>query len=291
MNSFALWACGAAATGKSCICEAAVLPLDFVLIDVDQTYDELLKKYELSWNDIIENGENREYTKTLRYARRLAERLTGEEDANGLVDPHKFIASLTQAVRDNRIKDDYAGQFIDIVQTKIGKVSMPGDSFRKIVFPMMSDWDDPLDYLKDKNPVTRGHVLAVARELTRRRLVSSRNHKKNLLFVETGGQTGRLINLKKALETEGYHTFLLWFYLESVKNARRRNETRGASGGRSLKTEIIQRSFQVAKHARDQLVREFQPNTFEIDNTREGNEYIQAKIEQVRAIVQQWMTG
>ena len=187
MNSFALWACGATATGKSCICEAAVLPLGFELIDVDQTYEALLKKYKLSWDDIIENGDNREYTKALQYARRLAERLTKEEGAKGLVDPHKFIASLTQAARDSKIMDDYARQLIDIIQTKVGKVSMPGDSFRKVVFPMMSDWDDPLDYLKDKKPVTRGHVLAVAREMTRRRLVSSRNHKKKSPFCGNRG--------------------------------------------------------------------------------------------------------
>ncbi len=291
MNSFALWACGAAATGKSRICEAAVLPLGFELIDVDQTYEVLLKKYKLSWDDIIENGESREYTKALQYARRLAERLTKEEDAKGLVDPHKFIASLTQAARDSKIRDDYAGQLIDIVKTKVGKVSMPGDSFRKVVFPMMSDWDDPLDYLKDKKPVVRGHVLAAAREMTRRLTVSSRKDKKNLLFVETGGQTGRLVNMKQALEAEGYRTFLLWFYLQSVDDALRRNEARSASGGRSLGAEVIQRSFQVSQRSRDQLVSEFQPNAVEIDNTREGNEYIQSKIKEVRSIVRQWMTG
>ncbi len=290
INRFAIWACGAAAAGKSCISEAAVLPLGFELIDADQTYEVLLKKYKLSRDDIIENGESREYTKALRYARRLADRLSKKEGAKGRVDAHEFIAGLTQAVREIKLGDEYARQLIDIVQAKAGKISMPVDSFRKAVFPLMSDWDDPLDYLKDKKPVTRGHVLAVAREMTRRSTANSRNDKMNLLFVETGGQTGRLVNMKKALETEGYHTFLLWFYLDSVDDVLRRNEIRSASGGRRLNTDIIQRSFQVAERAREQLVKEFHPNAIEVDNNQDGNQYIQSKIAEIRTVIDQWMT-
>ena len=51
-KTFAIWVCGPPATGKNSICEPAILPLDYELIDVDKIYEELLKKYKLNFENI-----------------------------------------------------------------------------------------------------------------------------------------------------------------------------------------------------------------------------------------------
>ncbi len=287
-KSFAVWACGAPATGKSRICESAVLPLGFELIDVDETYENLLLKYKLNFNQITENSGTREHTKAIRYARRLAERLSKEAGSDGVVEPDAFIANLDEAARTSKLRRDSARLLIDLVRSRAYTGPIPSDSFRKAVFPLMSDLDDPLDFLDDKEPVTRDDILAVAREITRRRIDDNRGDGKDLLIVETGGQTGKLLNLKAALEAEGYQTFLLWFYLERVEDAQRRNDTRKTSGGHHLEAAIIQRSFEVASRTRDRLIGEFLPNALEIDNTPEGDPYIRARIKEVNSIVRQW---
>jgi hypothetical protein len=286
---FAIWACGAPASGKSRICEAAVIPMGFELIDVDKTYEELLIKYKLSC-DHITDEENSEPTKAIQYTRRMAEKLAKEESNNGLVDPDMFIARMKQAVHAGKLKEDFADPLADKIRRKVNE-PIPCDSFLKAFFPKMCDYDDPLDYLKNKKPVNHAHILAVAREITRRHIINSRNNRGNLLFVETGGQTGRLINMKKALTAEGYRTFLLWIYVKDLNELIRRNNARKTLGGRGLDLAIIKHSFQVALRTREKLLIEFHPNAAEIDNEQNGTEYILARIKEIQSIVRKWMAG
>lgn len=286
---FAIWACGAPASGKSRICEPAVVPMGFELIDVDKTYEELLIKYKLSCDNITDD-ENRDPTKAIQYSRRMAEKLAREESANGLVDPNMFITRLRQVVQAGKLKEDFAEQLADKIRRKINE-PIPCDSFRKSFLPKMSDYGDPLDYLKNKKPVTHAPILAVAREITRRHIINSRNNRKNLLFVETGGQTGRLINMKKTLTAEGYRTFLLWIHVKDLNELIRRNNARKTLGGRCLDLAIIQHSFQVALRTREKLLTEFHPNAAEIDNEQNGAEYIRARIKEIQSIVRKWMAG
>jgi predicted ABC-type ATPase len=162
-------------------------------------------------------------------------------------------------------------------------------ALKQDLWPKMTDWPDPLDYLADKQPLTHGHLQAVAREITRRALAEGRKERNNLLVVETGGHTGKILNTRQALQREGYETFLVWVGLRSLDDALRRNRARGLAGGRCLHSEITQRSFTVAQEARDKLVETFEPSMLMIDNSEDGEERLGGRISDVKAAICEWM--
>ena len=73
----------------------------------------------------------------------------------------------------------------------------------------MSEYKDPMDYLKNNKPTTN-RVSVVAREQTSRLKVESLEKLRNICFVETGGQIGRIKNEKAAMEKMGYSTFIVY---------------------------------------------------------------------------------
>jgi predicted ABC-type ATPase len=285
----AVWACGPAASGKSRICEPAVLPLGFELADADNQYEELLKKYNLGPGiPDIGKAEQEEFQAEFS-ARRAAERLLYSADSDGQIAPQTFLETLRKKVEEGKFNPGYLQQLSRKILDKVGPAPIPGETFLKTVLPEMGDWQDPLDYLRGQESVTPTKLLMVAKEITRRRILAGGSKGQNLLVVETGGLWGSLIDTKEALEENGYRTFLLWMQLDSVEAALRRNEMRRAAGGRGLSERIIRRSFQMTALAREILLEEFAPHTAEIDNTSEGEEHIQARIEEVRTRVQQWL--
>jgi predicted ABC-type ATPase len=160
----------------------------------------------------------------------------------------------------------------------------------KAIWPKMADLIDPLDYLEDKETLTQDHLYVVAREITRRALVKSREERRNLLIVETGGQTGKTLNTRKLLGQMGYETFLVWVELSSLDDALRRNRARGAAGGRCLPAEIVERSFTAARKAREKLIEAFQPCVLTIDNSEDGEAPLGNRIEEVREAIRTWLS-
>ncbi|HEY7215564.1 MAG TPA: hypothetical protein VIC28_13120 [Thermoanaerobaculia bacterium] len=157
--------------------------------------------------------------------------------------------------------------------------------------PKMADWGDPLDYLADKQPPTHGHLYAVAREITRRALVTGREERKSLLIVETGGQADKTLKTNQTLKLAGYKTFLIWVSLRSLEDALRRNYARKAAGGRRLHAAIVERSFTVAQEVRGRLVDAFEPAVFAVDNSEDGGGSLGDRIREVRAVIGDWMAG
>ena len=154
----------------------------------------------------------------------------------------------------------------------------------------MRDWEEPRDYLADKRPVRRNHLKAVARELARRRYVELSARRADLLLVETGGETARLLRRKRALEEDGYGTLLIWIEMRSLAEARRRNRARRCSGGRSLPEDVLVHSFEVARRTRRLLFQDFQPHVEEFDNSERGKGALRDHVARVRAAVEDWLS-
>lgn len=283
----AVWVCGCAASGKTEIGRSAVLPLGFELIDTDRVFEELLRRYGLSLEIPAPTAEEQELARRGAAARRIAQRLAGEQGDR--VDPRRLIERLAAAAGEGSLAREEAGLLAETVRTRLGAGAVTRESLQKTLWPRMMDWADPLDYLADKQPPTRDHLQAVAREITRRSLVEGGEARKNLLIVETGGQTGKTLNTRNVLALAGYETFLVWVDLRSLDDALRRNRARGAAGGRCLPAEIVERSFRVAREARRKLIEAFQPSVLAIDNSEEGEAPLGDRIREVRAAVGAWL--
>jgi hypothetical protein len=284
----AVWVCGCAASGKTEIGRSVVLPLDFVLIDTDQVFEELLWRHRLSFQIPAPTAEEQERVRRGAAARRIAQRLAGEQGES--VDPRRLVDRLAAAVGEGSLEREDAELLAAAVRTKVGTRAVSQESFQRAIWPKMTDWTDPLDYLEDKQPLTQDHLYAVAREITRRSLVAGREEGKGLLIVETGGQTGKTLNTRNLLELVGYETFLVWVGLRSLDDALRRNRARGVAGGRCLPAEIVQRSFTVACKAREKLIAAFQPSVLAIDNSADGEAPLGDRIREVRAAIDAWLS-
>tara|TARA_Y100000034_G_scaffold136371_1_gene212441 strand:+ start:2042 stop:2794 length:753 start_codon:yes stop_codon:yes gene_type:complete len=231
----AVWVVGGAASGKSTIAENAIVrQLKFELIDVDEPFEKMLKKFSLS--SVIEKP------------------------------PPKTAA-----------------------QKAADKLKTP---------VKMSDLEDPMDFFKDKKPSTLG-ASAVAREITKRRNIEVTEARKNVVFVETGGQIGAIKNKKKALEDLGYKTFIVFVGVHPELNLNKpkdfqkvldtlidRGQQRLRAGGRGLDPKILETSLKQTQKVKDQLVPIFGRNKLFIDTT-DGNPT--KNIAKTKRTIQTWM--
>jgi predicted ABC-type ATPase len=285
----AVWACGAGASGKSRICESAILPLGFELIDVDNLYEKLLRQYHLGTDIPDSSPEEKEEYRAEFTARCETERAIYKRGPERLFDHRAFLDQLTEKAGERGTNERYLQLLAEKIRTKLGNELVSGETFLEVIFPEMGDWADPMDYLKEQERVTPTKLLMVAKEITQRRIERCSAEQRNLLIVETGTLFGKLIDTKERLEEERYRTFLVWLKLESEMDALRRNEMRRAAGGRGLSNQIIRRTFEMAGLAYEILLQKFAPHTTEIDNTPEGEAQMHARVTEVRRAVSQWM--
>ena len=285
----AIWVCGAAASGKSRIAEAAILPLGFELVDVDQWYEDLARRHGLRPDRVEPSGEEKEREKAARRSRARAERLFQGVSSGGWTDPVAFLETLRAAVAEGEIDSRTARDLAAEVRTKVGVEPVPSEALRQALWPRMADWADPLDALRERAELSLEYVLAVARELARRSIATARAERKDLLFVETGGQTGKVLKLKEALEEEGYRTFLVWVAVRTSEIARRRDAARRTSGGRGLDPAILDRTFAIAERSRPLLTAAFNPDFIEIDNSDEGEASLEKALLEARGRARRWM--
>ena len=288
---YAVWACGAASSGKSTIAPAAVQPLGFDLADLDETFEQLLIKYELtnSIPDISPREKERLHAEHI--ARQAAEALLAEDDTDGMIDPKVFIVRLSKSLHENNLTLRYVLEMEKFIREKIGMDPVAGERFLKEICPEMADWDTPEEFLYDRPVINPFHILMVAREITRRKICDALEHKKNILIIDRGAILIKVLETKKKLEDNGFRSFLLWFGLENIQLAVERNTQRAEAGGRKDTPKIINRSFQMTSLAKDLLISQFSPNTASIDNTPTGDQHIEAQIEKTTAIIRDWMAG
>jgi predicted ABC-type ATPase len=283
----AVWVCGAAASGKSRIAEGAVLPLGFELLDVDTHYERLAASHQ--GGSVSEAPEDRGRVRSGAKTRRAAERLAVRLSSGGWIDPRAFAEELEAEVELGVLEAGEARRLADESRKRFGEEPVAGRVFRSALWPKMADLADPEEYLQGRPTVTRQHLLVVARELVRRQIERARSGGRNLLFVETGGQTGRLLRRRRELRADGYGTFLVWVSISSPTLARRRNALRRRAGGRALPEAAIVRSFAVAERVQERLVEAFSPDVLEIDNSPEGEEALRRAVRRVRRHLGAWI--
>lgn len=264
--------------------------LGFRLIDVDEPFEELLAHYGRS-PGAHGSGVHRHDDRLRQAVRRLGEGMVEElaEAAGGEVAPEAFVAGLRTAVTAGKLDSYYARRLTERVRERVGNAPMAAQAFRRAVLPRMSDWEDPRDYLASQDEVTAGHLWAVAEELTRRTFQAARAAREDLLLVETGGRSGTLLRRKGTLEAEGYRTFLVWVSVARAADAVRRNQIRGAAGGRLLDPNDLRTSFRAAQRAYRRLLPAFEPHVLAIDNQREAPEAVEDHARRVRRHVQAWL--
>jgi predicted ABC-type ATPase len=289
--TYAVWACGPASSGKSTIAAAAVQPLGFELADLDATFEELLTKYELT-NTIPDiSPKEKERLHAEHIARQTAEALLAEDDADGIIDPKIFLVRLSKALHENNLTLKFVLELEKIIREKVGMKLQEGDVFLKEICPEMGDWETPEEFLFDRPVINPFHILLVAREIIRRKISDALEHKKNILIIDRGAILIKVLETKKQLEGNGFHSYLLWFGLDNIQLAVERNLQRAEAGGRKDTPKIISRSFQMTSLARDLLISQFNPNTASIDNTPTGDQHIEAHIEKAATLIKDWMAG
>ena len=144
--------------------------------------------------------------------------------------------------------------------------------------PAMKDLADPEDYFKTKKKITTNHASVVAREKTARLKDSTLAQKQNVVFVETGGQIGRIKNEKKAMEAMGYRTFVVYVgpyvdpdlekpavYKKFKDLIVKRGEKRRKGGGRGLDEKILETSLKQSIKVKKELLPLFKKDVFFVD--------------------------
>lgn len=285
----AVWFCGSPACGKSRIGEQAVLPLGFELIDTDAVYEDLAQRYRLGLEIVPPSAAEKRRFQVLAAARRTARSVVEESAAEGRIVLGRLVERLERSAGEGRLERQYCSDLVARIHERLGSGTVTAESFHLSIWPRMADLGDPLDYLEEPEEVTQERLRVVAREIARRRLIEARAGRRDLLLIETGGQTGRLLNLKTDLEAEGYGTFLVWVFVASLETALRRNRQRGDRGGRCLSDEIVERSFAIARRSRERLLPAFAGASLEIDNSRDGERHLGERVRQVRSAVAGWM--
>ncbi|MBT4088903.1 MAG: hypothetical protein HOE30_10450 [Deltaproteobacteria bacterium] len=162
----------------------------------------------------------------------------------------------------------------------------------------MADLDDPMDFFKTSKPtVTRARV--VANEITKRKNADVTSARKNVVFVETGGNLGAVANKKKLLEDQGYKTFAIMVGVQPMldlskdENFQRvfdtiqdRSNKRLSGGGRTVDPKILKSSLLVTQKVRDKLMPVFGKNKLFID-TSSGDP--RKNIAKTKRAIQTWM--
>lgn len=261
------------------------------MADLDETFEQLLIKYELtnSIPDISPREKERLHAEHI--ARQAAEALLAEDDADRMIDPKVFIVRLSKALHENNLTLRYVLEMEKIIREKMGMEPVAGERFLKEICPEMGDWETPEEFLYDRPVINPFHILMVAREITRRKICDALEHKKNILIIDRGAILIKVLETKKKLEDNGFRSFLLWFGLDNIQLAGERNTQRAEAGGRKDTPKIISRSFQMTSLAKDLLISQFNPNTASIDNSPTGDQHIEAHIEHTTAIIRNWMAG
>jgi len=222
---YAVWVVGGAASGKSTVAEKAIAQgLGFELIDVDDPFEKLVKKYKLSFDIKAPTPEERARSKEIEQLR------------------------------------------------KAGKLP-PAQK--------MTDLKNPEDFLKGKPSTNKASV--VARELTKRKQEQGMNSRKNLLFVETGGQIGAIKNKKKQLEEIGYKTFVVLVGIHPELDLNKqsnfdkvagivtlRGKKRAGAGGRNLDPKILEKSLKQVEKVKKELLPVFGKNKLIIDTSNDN---------------------
>lgn len=146
----------------------------------------------------------------------------------------------------------------------------------------MADYENPEDYFKD-NPPTTNRASVVAREKTRRLKDTTLEKRDNVVFVETGGQIGRIRNEKKKMEEMGYKTYIVYVgpyanedlekpavYKKTYDLIVKRGEKRRKSGGRGLDPKILETSLKQSVKVKKELLPLFGRNQLMIDTSSTG---------------------
>jgi|APSaa5957512535_1039671.scaffolds.fasta_scaffold03967_11 hypothetical protein len=218
----AVWVVGGAASGKSTIAEAAIVKgLKFVLIDPDEPFEKILKKFKLGSDIEADSPEEKKRKAELKKA------------------------GVTKTTK-------------------------------------MADLKDPMDFFKGRRPTTNA-ASAVGREITRRKQEDTLASRKNIVFVETGGQVGRIRNLKNKLESEGWRTYIVFVGIRPdldlnnqknfdavAKEIEKRGAKRQAGGGRGLSLDILKKSLSMMEKVKKDLVPLFGRSKMMVD-TAEGD--------------------
>ena len=157
---------------------------------------------------------------------------------------------------------------------------------------------DPEDMFKLKK-ASVGSIGAVAREITSRSQESTIAAGRNLVFVETGGQIGKIKNMKKRLEGAGYKTFVVFvgvhpeLDLNKKENfdkvfqiVQARGSDRQAAGGRGLDPKILERSLRVSEKVKKELLPLFKRNRLILDS---ANNKPRALITKTKSVISKWM--
>lgn len=213
----AVWVVGGAASGKSTVAELALVKgLKFKLVDPDEGFEQILKKYNLG-NEIEKEDP--------------AERKRKEEEKKRL---------------------------------GIKPVSV-------------KDLKDPMDFFKIKKPTVNG-AAAIGREIARRTQEDAIAKRDNLVFVETGVQVGKIRNMKKRLEDEGYRTYIVYVGINPKANLskqddfekvleviKQRSNKRASGGGRKLDDDILRKSLSGQEKVKSQLLPIFRRDVLYID--------------------------
>lgn len=278
----AVWVCGAAGAGKSAIAAAAVAPLGFELLDVDVHADRLEAEYagRLSEEPAEEGRDRLARARTRRHGERLALRVATAD----WVDPGEYIEALESEWEERALDEEEVRRLAGEVRRRFGGEPVRAEAFLQALWPKMGRLSEPEDYLAERSPLTRNHLLAVARESLRRQTDRARSSGRGLLFVETGVLAGRLLRLRRELSAAGYRTLLVWVSAD-LPAVLRRNARRK----RCLPDATVAASFAAAGRVGPRLREAFSPDFILADNSCEGTESLRRVVVATRRRLEDWL--
>ena len=166
--------------------------------------------------------------------------------------------------------------------------------------PKMIDYKNPELYLRhDGNPPTTNRCSVVSREIIRRDKAKAIDNFESIVFVETGGQVGRIKNEKKHLESLGYHTLIVYvgiepdldlndvYEFESILDILvDRSKYRASKGGRDLDVAILGKSLDMMKKVKEKLLPEFGDDVLIINNNTKN---LKKLIKETKSLINEWM--
>lgn len=257
---------GPPAAGKSTAAEKVIQQeKGYTLVDADVGGDATRNKFSgYNWNvpaPVPKTDAQKDFTKTENKIKKLFKELLQVED---VIDQEAFdgvIKRLIDAGAEPKMTSKIAKQY----GPQVGQPGM--DLWQNSQFKKMADYDDPMDYVNDRDPNSekrnQGTPMIVGNEMSRRAYEEAIAQGANIVVVETGGKAG-IQNRVKKLQEAGYTCYAIFVALfpemdmnnpEDFKRAYKEIMVRQRNRKRQLDPTIIQNALRVSQETKTNAVK------------------------------------
>lgn len=255
----AIFVLGPPSQGKSTIADSVIEhEYQYTLLDIDRPSDLIRKKYNIS--DII-SAPSEEDKQKVSMHQKVKQRFKKYLSTDDLIDEKYFNKILRSIKNELNPPKELIKKYIDLYTPFINK---SGNKILELTKEKgMIDYSDPEEYIKtiDKNKLGPHHAMIVGKEVIRREYDRVLG-KKNVVFVETGGNGGYQKRIQE-LNNAGYNVYCIYVGIHPELDLNNKNNLnkilkitveRQKQRERQLDVNIIKSALLVSQKTKDTVL-------------------------------------